>query len=250
MSTTTLTTTATLDTKSATGSWNVTKYQAYISYDALEVYQKLTPQIPQFSQIKSGTISLHNCYHDQGDIGKADIKVYLGKDKDGTVATNGWLLEQDEVVPEYEHRDDRFTFSLNDTVLSYLLTTGYPVSSIFDRYVCLFENVYKKRTFTIENFILSYTYELPYFTIEANCYTGNEISNTGGTVIGIGDYDVDTTVTITAIPNKGYYFAGWTDGVTASSREVIVTSDEISTHRTYKTYEAIFKPSLIYAGSS
>jgi hypothetical protein len=46
-----------------------------------------------------------------------------------------------------------------------------------------------------------------------------------GTVIGDGDYPVGTEVTIAAIPNAGYRFKDWNDGVTTNPRTITVTSN-------------------------
>jgi hypothetical protein len=51
-------------------------------------------------------------------------------------------------------------------------------------------------------------------------------------VEGAGTYKRDTTITLTAIPNKGYQFNEWSDGNTDNPRQIIVTKDE--------TYTAIF----------
>ena len=46
-----------------------------------------------------------------------------------------------------------------------------------------------------------------------------------GTVKGYGFYAKGTTVTVTATADKGYYFAGWSDGVASATREIKLTED-------------------------
>ena len=53
-----------------------------------------------------------------------------------------------------------------------------------------------------------------------------------GVVVGAGTYPADTTITITAFPNKGYQFNEWSDGNKDNPRQITVKRDE--------TYTAIF----------
>jgi hypothetical protein len=46
-----------------------------------------------------------------------------------------------------------------------------------------------------------------------------------GTVTGSGDYEVNNTVTIEAIPNPDYRFVQWNDGITDNPRTITVLSD-------------------------
>jgi hypothetical protein len=56
-----------------------------------------------------------------------------------------------------------------------------------------------------------------------------------GIVTGGRDYYANSTATITATANQGYYFVGWNDGNTQNSRDIIVTQD--------MTFMAIFAAS-------
>lgn len=49
--------------------------------------------------------------------------------------------------------------------------------------------------------------------------------NVTGTVDGTGSYPYGARVILTAIPEDGYEFAQWSDGITTSSREIIVTGN-------------------------
>lgn len=62
-------------------------------------------------------------------------------------------------------------------------------------------------------------------------YTISLLANSSkyGYVEGGGIYKQDTTITITAIPNKGYQFNQWSDGNTDNPRQVIVTQDSVFT---------------------
>ena len=68
---------------------------------------------------------------------------------------------------------------------------------------------------------------LPSYTISAAAN-----SSKYGSVEGAGVYKRDTTVTLNAIPNKGYQFNQWSDGNTDNPRQVTVTQDS--------TFTAIF----------
>ena len=46
-----------------------------------------------------------------------------------------------------------------------------------------------------------------------------------GTVMGGGEYDEGTAVTLIAIPASGYHFVQWSDGNTDNPRQIIVTED-------------------------
>lgn len=52
---------------------------------------------------------------------------------------------------------------------------------------------------------------------------------TMGSVIGAGVYEEGTLVTITAIPNEGYHFLMWNDGITTVSRTERVVADAMFT---------------------
>ena len=48
-----------------------------------------------------------------------------------------------------------------------------------------------------------------------------------GTFIGDGIYEYGTEITIVAIPNEGYKFLKWSDGITNISRKIVVTEDVV-----------------------
>jgi hypothetical protein len=54
-------------------------------------------------------------------------------------------------------------------------------------------------------------------------------NTTMGTVTGNGDYAINATVAIEAIPNAGYYFVQWKDGNTTNPRTITITQDTIFT---------------------
>lgn len=57
-------------------------------------------------------------------------------------------------------------------------------------------------------------------------------ASNGGTVIGGGEYKVNTQVTVTATPAEGYRFAGWSNGVTANPYTFTAT-ENISLQATF-----------------
>lgn len=48
-----------------------------------------------------------------------------------------------------------------------------------------------------------------------------------GTVVGSGSYKYGTTATITAVPNQGFAFQSWLDGVTTPTRNITVLHDTV-----------------------
>ena len=46
-----------------------------------------------------------------------------------------------------------------------------------------------------------------------------------GTILGAGRYEYGTTATLVAIPNEGYHFVGWSDGIEESTRTIEVTEN-------------------------
>jgi len=67
-----------------------------------------------------------------------------------------------------------------------------------------------------------------FFRITANGMTAITVTSgdtTMGTVQGAGGYDSGDDITITAMPNEGFEFVGWSDGNTDNPRTVTVTQD-------------------------
>ena len=56
-------------------------------------------------------------------------------------------------------------------------------------------------------------------------YTLTVSAGDGGNVTNGGTFDEGTDVTITATPNEGYRFIGWSDGSSADSLSITVNSD-------------------------
>ena len=72
--------------------------------------------------------------------------------------------------------------------------------------------------------MLSDTVLIAQFAI--NVYTVNLLAE-NGVVVGSGEYEHGAEVKISATPNEGYYFVGWSDGVTDAVRIITVLSDTI-----------------------
>lgn len=60
-------------------------------------------------------------------------------------------------------------------------------------------------------------YTKPKFNVNANAFNGS--------VTGEGTYYMDSTATLSAIPNEHYHFTQWSDGNTDNPREIVVTQD-------------------------
>ncbi|MDA8630624.1 VCBS repeat-containing protein [Flavobacteriaceae bacterium] len=63
------------------------------------------------------------------------------------------------------------------------------------------------------------------FQVIVNSYTLTVTAGEGGTVNGGGEYEEGTEVTITATPDEGYEFIGWSDGETSIERVITISSE-------------------------
>jgi uncharacterized protein (TIGR02145 family) len=63
------------------------------------------------------------------------------------------------------------------------------------------------------------------FSSTTNKYTVKTIAQTEGVTTGDGLYDYGETATLTATPNEGYEFTGWSNGKTSATIEIVVTKD-------------------------
>ena len=63
------------------------------------------------------------------------------------------------------------------------------------------------------------------FAIDEHNVTISKNLSAAGTVTGDGVYEYGTNITLTATPNEGYRFKGWSDGAIGKSRELTVTKD-------------------------
>ena len=73
---------------------------------------------------------------------------------------------------------------------------------------------------------------IPVYTVIVTSTEGGSISSEGG------EYQEGTEVTLTATPDEGYRFIGWSDGVTQSERSLNIESD--------LNIEALFEKVIIY----
>lgn len=83
------------------------------------------------------------------------------------------------------------------------------------------------------------------FTATKRKYNLTASAGTGGSVTGGGTYEYGKTATLTAIPNSGYKFKQWSDGVTTATRSVTVTGNA-----TYTAYFEVDKINKIYVGTA
>jgi hypothetical protein len=85
-------------------------------------------------------------------------------------------------------------------------------------------NTQNPRTITVTQNI---AFMAEFADLSANSYQVSVWANNSsmGTVTGSGNYNANTTATITAIPNTGYHFVQWNDGNTNNPRTVTVTKD-------------------------
>ena len=63
------------------------------------------------------------------------------------------------------------------------------------------------------------------FTIDKHNVEVQSISEAMGRALGSGEYDYNSTATITAIAYSGYHFTAWNDGNTTNPRTIVVTDD-------------------------
>jgi len=63
------------------------------------------------------------------------------------------------------------------------------------------------------------------FTIDKHNVEVQSISEAMGRALGSGEYDYNSTATITAVANTGYHFTAWNDGNADNPRNIVVTDD-------------------------
>ena len=63
------------------------------------------------------------------------------------------------------------------------------------------------------------------FAIDKHNVDVQTVSEAMGSTLGNGEYDYNSTATITAVANTGYHFTAWNDGNTDNPRNIIVTGD-------------------------
>jgi hypothetical protein len=73
-----------------------------------------------------------------------------------------------------------------------------------------------------------------------------------GTVTGSGEYEHGTEVTLTAIPNEGYHFVKWSDGVTEAIRTIMVIADvtltaEFELDASVEVYDVVESHIVVYS---
>ena len=84
-----------------------------------------------------------------------------------------------------------------------------------------------------------------------NTYTINDGSNNNeGYISGVGLFDYLTQHTLTAIPNHGYHFVQWSDGITENQRTVTLTQDTTFTAIFAQTFAGQCGDSLYWAFSN
>jgi len=77
------------------------------------------------------------------------------------------------------------------------------------------------------------------FQVIVNSYTLTVTAGEGGSVSSEGgEYEEGTQVTITATPDEGYEFTGWSDGEVSAERVITITQDN--------SIEALFEIEIIY----
>ena len=114
----------------------------------------------------------------------------------GSVTGGGTHNEGAEVtltaVPSTEYDFSSWSGDANGTSASYTIDS-------------LIANKAVTANFTLKQYVLSIT------------------AGTGGAVSGAGTYDHGSTISITATPDTGYYFTGWTGGTVADSSSASTT---------------------------
>lgn len=82
-------------------------------------------------------------------------------------------------------------------------------------------NISASRTITVtSNISLTANFSIKRYTLSLSSNPSN-----GGTTTGSGTYDIDSNVTINAIPNSGFKFLNWSDGNVSPTRTITVTNN-------------------------
>ena len=81
------------------------------------------------------------------------------------------------------------------------------------------ETAMEREIVVVENWDLTAQNEINVYTLELFAENGQIDGGSSGV------YDHGTEMTITAVPNEGYHFVGWSDGVMEAERTITITSD-------------------------
>ncbi len=134
-----------------------------------------------------------------------------------------------------------YTATYNSSVREYLVTFLNDDNSIISMQSCKYGSYPTIPSTPTKQATAEYTYTFTGWTPAVVAVTGDAIykatfssvvnvytisvSAVNGQVIGGGEYQYGTTTDLTAIPNEGYVFDQWSDGVTDNPRTITVTGD-------------------------
>ncbi|MCM1508982.1 MAG: hypothetical protein NC177_17880 [Ruminococcus flavefaciens] len=186
-----------------------------VTISADSVYQKINGNIMKYSEITNVNISYKASY---GVIKVGNkISVLVNGTEVGKSSTDDTSLSDSKSIsPSYFN--------------SKSVQAGKPSGNIDFKLSAI-----SLRTLKLESASITYTYNLPTYNISLN-------KEGQGNVSGSGSYTVGATASISAQPNAGYKFNGWSDGNKDNPRKITVTENDISSNVTSRTYTAIFTP--------
>ncbi len=161
-----------------------------------------------------------------------DLKIFLG-DANNYKTELATLYDEDNVIGTSDK-----TFEV--TIPSGYYYSGTAMAGELSAEVVWHASGTLSRIYTYSNCTLVWNFTPPTIKVNAPDVTGGTVEGDEGT------YEITTPstthkVTLTAKPNSGYKFVGWSDGVQSATREITLSESTLNAHATTVTYSPVFE---------
>lgn len=151
-----------------------------------------------------------------------------------TGVTVGSITENSAIVSWTGHGENAWRISCNGSIINNVTTNPYTLTGLTANtaYTVMVQAVCNAGLESDWSEATDFTTSTPGVT---NYTVTVNYNATMGSVTGEGTYAAGTAVTLTASPNSGYRFVGWSNGTTTEVLSFVITSDTAFT----ATFEAI-----------
>lgn len=207
--------------------------------DKTDSINNICPNIPDYSIINNVTIAFE--WKTSLGSSKGDCNIDIDRDNSdyfSTVSLGKQIGALSQVDNDYTWVTRDKSSSIENTsarLPDYFNSGKSNVGQYSGSYtLCIWFSATVVRKFYWRNLTMKFDYTPPTYVISLT-------AGTGGTVSGAGTYNVGSTATIKATPNTGYRFVKWSDGNTSAERQITVTTSDISSNVTNRSYTATFE---------
>lgn len=201
------------------------------------VHDDVRSKVPKFAKINSATCSIRIKRDGTSDLSlyNHDMAWRLYNESGSVVST---LQSQERAI---KRSYTRFSYNCLSYINSENANAG-ETTSIYCLSFYVSGDLSKKYTYDEYKFAMSYT--LPTITINAS------VNNSSyGKVVTDGSFSLGSAIDVSvssrdaviyAIPNEGYEFVRWSDGVTDDYRVIKISEDNLNAHNTVFSFTAEF----------